>query len=251
MSLPTSCCFRSHLTHFGATDLLRSHGAVVHSETCRVAAPHWKDRGSPEFSAPGDGAQAFASVLYDRFPKMFILVRLFASVRFDGLPKNGQRLVEDKARAFGETLPVLVGTPVLALLGTRGCQPEWNIRQRSQRFRCLPLLSSRYVGSLSMFCLQLAAMGFAFSTLDSWEANTAAGRAGQWAGWACIANPAARQEPARPDGRSGPRLRRAPQREERHRSRGRLQAPPHASYPIHVLCRAYRSGARGTDARAC
>jgi hypothetical protein len=122
---------------------------------------------------------------------MFILVRLFASVRFDGLPKNDQRLVEDKARAFGETLPVPVGTPVLALLGTRGCQPEWNIRQRSQRFRCLPLLSSRYVGSLSMLCLQLDAMGFALSTLDSWEANTAAGRADQWAGWVHIANPAA------------------------------------------------------------
>lgn len=137
-------------------------------------------------------AQAFASALYDRFQKTFLLVRLFASVRFDGLPKHDQRLVEDKALAFGATVPVPIGTPVLALLGTRGCQPDWNIRQRSQRFRCLPLFSSRYVGSLSMLCLQLEAMGLAPSTLDSWEAGvTAAGRADQWAGWVHIANPAA------------------------------------------------------------
>ena len=136
-------------------------------------------------------AQAFASSLYDRFPRTFLLVRLFASVRFDILPERDQRLVEDKARAFEETLPVPVGTPVLALLGTRGGQPDWNVRERSQRFRCLPLLSSRYVGSLSMLCLQLEAMGIDLLTFDDWEANVAdAGRADQWAGWVHIADPA-------------------------------------------------------------
>jgi hypothetical protein len=146
-------------------------------------------RNSPNLEA---AAQAFASALYDRFPKTFLLVRLFANVRFDGLPECDRRLVEDKARAFGEPLPVPVATPVLALLGTRGRHPDWNVRQRSQRFRCLPLLSSRYVASLSMLCLQLEAMGLDLSTLDSWDTNvTDAGHADQWAGWVHVANPAA------------------------------------------------------------
>jgi hypothetical protein len=136
-------------------------------------------------------AQAFASALYERFTKTFLLVRLFASARFDSLAERDRRLVENKARAFGVAGPVPSGTPVLALLGTRGAQPDWNARNLSQRFRCLPLFSSRYVGSLSMLSLQLEAMKFDLANCDAWKASVAAaGRADQWAGWVHIANPA-------------------------------------------------------------
>lgn len=120
-----------------------------------------------------DAAQDFVNALYASFADSIALVRLFATIPFTELPGADRELVRTKAHEAGVEV-VREEAPVLTLLGTRGRAAEWNLRATSQRFRCIPLLSSAYVASLSMLSMQLESMGFPVSNVDAWESAVAA-----------------------------------------------------------------------------
>lgn len=128
-------------------------------------------------------AQAFVNVIYDYFQESLVLLRLFLSVPYSTLPSNDQQLVENKVKASGSVHLLNDRTPALTLMGTRGKKPEWNDRSRSQGFRCIPLVSSEYVSSLSMLSMQFRKMNMDFRLFDSWETSVVArGRADEYKG---------------------------------------------------------------------
>lgn len=119
-------------------------------------------------------AQAFVDNLFERFQDSLVLLRLFASLPYSALPPLDQQLVDNKAKDSGTRHLYKDTTPVLTLLGTRGRSPEWNQRAKSQGFRCIPLVSSSYVASLSMLSMQFKAMNFDLALLDAWDTTVAA-----------------------------------------------------------------------------
>lgn len=132
----------------------------------------------PGYPTVEETAQAFIGEIYDHFTDSLVLLRIFASVPYGSLQCETRRFVEKRAADTGNSHLLGDRTPVLALLGTRGRQPDWNERRKSQRFRCIPLLSTAFVASLSMLSMQFARMNFDLSLIDSWEEKiAAAGRA--------------------------------------------------------------------------
>lgn len=128
-------------------------------------------------------AQAFVDTLYEPFQESLVLLRLFASLPYSALPPRDRALVDKKAADSGTASLYRDGTPILTLLGTRGYRPEWNERSRSEGFRCIPLVSSGYVGSLSMLSMQFKAMKLDLGLLDSWDSTVvASGHADQFTG---------------------------------------------------------------------
>ncbi len=80
-------------------------------------------------------------------------------------------------------------TPILTLLGTRGQNSDWNERRKSQGFRCIPLLSSEYVASLSMLASQFKNMNLNFNDFNAWEETVVAkGRADDFSGILYVKN---------------------------------------------------------------
>lgn len=135
------------------------------------------------FTTAEELAQAFIDIVYERFMNSFVLLRLFASLPYSILPKQDRQLVDKKAIGFGTANLLKNNTPVLTLLGTRGQRDEWNRRQESQGFRCIPLLSSDYVESLPMLAMQFDSMHFDLKLLDTWNTAVAAkGHANEYTG---------------------------------------------------------------------
>jgi hypothetical protein len=135
------------------------------------------------FDTAQELAQAMVGICYERFERSLVLLRLFLTVSFSALPANDRQLVYDKAEASGTTHLLKDSTPVLTLLGTRGRNPDWNERDKSRGFRCIPLVSSKYVQSLSMLAMQFKSMNFDFERFDDWEVSIAgAWRADKYSG---------------------------------------------------------------------
>ena len=114
-------------------------------------------------------AQAFIDVVYEHFGKSLVLLRLFSSIPYSALLSQDKQLVDKKAAGSGIKHLLKDWTPVLTLLGTRGKRTEWNERRKSQGFRCIPLVSSDYVASLSMLAMQFRSMQFDLKLLDKWD----------------------------------------------------------------------------------
>jgi hypothetical protein len=128
-------------------------------------------------------AQGFVDTLYREFQPSLVLLRLFSSLPYASLLPEDQKLVAKKCEAAGTGGLLTDATPVLTLLGTRGHRPEWNQRSQSEGFRCIPLVSSGYVGSLSMLSMQFRKMNLDLGTLDRWQEEVvAANRADQFKG---------------------------------------------------------------------
>ncbi len=128
-------------------------------------------------------AQAFVDKVFEQFQDSLVLLRLFSSVPYSALPPQDQLLVDKKANDSGTGHLYKDTTPVLTLLGTRGQRPEWNHRAASQGFRCIPLVSSGYVASLSMLSMQFRTMNFDLALLDGWNTTIAANaRADEYTG---------------------------------------------------------------------
>jgi hypothetical protein len=99
------------------------------------------------------------------------------------LSAQDRQLVDKKGDISGIAHLFRDSTPVLTLLGTRGRNADWNERDKSQGFRCIPLLSSKYVTSLSMLSMQFKNMNFDFSQFDDWDTSIVEkGRAGEYSG---------------------------------------------------------------------
>jgi len=123
------------------------------------------------FDSVEEIAQAFVDIIFERFKDSLVLLRLFSSLPYSALPSQDQKLVEKQAKDSGIIHLYNNSTPVLTLLGTRGQRPEWNQRATSQGFRCIPLVSSGYVASLSMLSMQFKSMNFDLALLDEWEST--------------------------------------------------------------------------------
>ncbi len=122
-----------------------------------------------DFNFVEDAAQAFINIIYEAFHESFVLLRMFSSIPLSLLPSQDQELVEMKVSNTAEPAFLCDKTPILTLLGSRGKEAGWNQRGTSENFRCIPLISSDYVSSLSMLCQQFEAMSFELSLFDSWE----------------------------------------------------------------------------------
>jgi hypothetical protein len=128
-------------------------------------------------------AQAFVENVYTHFQESLVLLRLFSSVPYSALPLCEKQFLDKKSLDSGSFHLFRPDTPVLTLLGTRGQREEWNDRSNSQSFRCIPLLSSRYVETLPMLSMQLRKMNFELRLLDTWESTVLAqGRADEYTG---------------------------------------------------------------------
>ncbi|MGA3209048.1 MAG: hypothetical protein ABSE05_14670 [Syntrophales bacterium] len=135
------------------------------------------------FDAVEKVAQAFIDIVYEHFQKSLLLLRLFSSLPYSALPTQDQQLVNKKANDSGTMHLLKDRTPILTLLATRGQKPDWNERDKSQGFRCIPLVSRKYGASLSMLSMQFKSMNFDFSQFDDWNALIVKrGRADQYSG---------------------------------------------------------------------
>jgi hypothetical protein len=133
--------------------------------------------------AADDLAQAFIDIIYEYFQESLVLLRLFSSVPYAALAMQDKQLVDKKANDSGTAHLYNDGTPILTLLGTRGQKSDWNKRHKSQGFRCIPLVSSTYVASLSMLSMQFKKMEFDFGLFDTWNTTIVAkGHADEYSG---------------------------------------------------------------------
>ncbi len=105
-------------------------------------------------------AQRFAQGFYDYFVESTVLVRLFATLRFDRLPETERAFAREIAMQADLAETLTNATDVLTLLGTRGARTEWNARSRSRGHLAIPLLSERFVGEIPMIARVLGETGF-------------------------------------------------------------------------------------------
>lgn len=125
------------------------------------------------FACAQDAAQALVDLVYERLGNSIVLLRVFTTVLNSELSAEDRELVRQKCEERDVTRALHGRTPVLTLLGTRGRKPDWNHRERSQRFRCIPLVSTTYVAALPMLAAQLRSMRFDLDLIDRWEQQVA------------------------------------------------------------------------------
>ncbi|BCS55214.1 hypothetical protein [Geobacter sp. SVR] len=128
-------------------------------------------------------AQQFVDVLYGRFSDTLVLLRLFVTLPYSQLPLEDQQFVDRKGWDTNTFHQINAATPIFTLLGTQGARPEWNNRMSSTFFRCIPLVSTAFISSLSMLSQQFKSVGLDLGLIDAWNTRfTAEGRADQYRG---------------------------------------------------------------------
>jgi hypothetical protein len=115
-------------------------------------------------------AQRFCDMLYATFEESVVLVRVFATVRFENLPLPLRGFVE---RLVGARAQAVLGprTPVLTLLGTRGGVPRWNSRHLSEGHVAIPLASAEFVEAIPMIASLVKQLGIGID--DAQDIETA------------------------------------------------------------------------------
>jgi hypothetical protein len=104
--------------------------------------------------------QRFADALYETFADTVALVRVFATVELRQLPAADRDFVDAFATARNARERMDDGTSVLSLMGTRGVEPAWNDRMRSEGHLGVPLVSSDFVDGIPMIARLLREIGF-------------------------------------------------------------------------------------------
>lgn len=84
-----------------------------------------------------------------------VLVRCFVTQTFQQLDPRSQRCAAD----LGPGHPLPADVKCLTLMGTAGVRPEWNDRERSRRYRSIPLAGRQFVSRLPMFSQLLHQLG--------------------------------------------------------------------------------------------
>jgi len=102
-------------------------------------------------------ARAFLDVVYEPLAEALVLARVFAILPRSALPPPEAAHADRVAAGAGEVLDAR--SPVLTLLATRGTQPQWNERLRSQVHLALPLVSSTLVEASPMIASLLDEIG--------------------------------------------------------------------------------------------
>ena len=115
-----------------------------------------------------EAAQRFCDILYATFEESTVLVRVFATVPFAGLPSTNRGFV---ARLVGAPAGDVLGpkTPVLSLLGTRGVVPRWNSRRLSEGHVGIPLASADFVEAIPMIASLVKQLGISIERADDVE----------------------------------------------------------------------------------
>jgi hypothetical protein len=135
------------------------------------------------FVTAEEAARSFVGMLYGYFQGSLVLLRLFMTVGYGELPAADREFVDKRAVDSGGSHLIHARTPILTLLATRGLRSNWNERSKSQRFRCIPLVSGEYIASLPMLSMQFKSMNFDLNLIDAWdEAIIAKGRADRYSG---------------------------------------------------------------------
>ena len=107
-----------------------------------------------------EGAGRIVGKLYDDLvagnpsERLAALVRIFVLAPYSALPKELRSIAESSS--LGQVLPT---TPCLALLATRGEQPEWNDRRLSRGHQCIPVGSDEILGQLPMIAQLMQQFG--------------------------------------------------------------------------------------------
>ena len=122
-------------------------------------------------SSPQDVAQRIASYLYRQFgndqtgQQDCVLVRCFLTRPYGELDPKSQ----DCARRALACGPGSLDMKCLTLFGTAGAQPEWNDRNRSRRYRSIPLADKQVVSQFPMVLQLLQQLGVDFTSKPQHE----------------------------------------------------------------------------------
>jgi hypothetical protein len=112
-------------------------------------------------------AQRVTHVLYEAFTESVVLARVYATVPFGQLPETNRTFVTNLA-ASNEIAPLVgIDTLILSLLGTRGLQPEWNDRRKSEGHAGIPLASAAFVEKIPMVSRLLKEVGLDLDWIDN------------------------------------------------------------------------------------
>lgn len=137
----------------------------------------------PDQPSVEEAAQQVTDAVYEAFSDSLVLLRFFNTISYADLKGSTRDFVDMRLQQTGNSHLVRAGMPVFTLMGTRGRENDWNLREQSQRFRCIPLASTAFVSSLSMLSLHLRAMRFPLEYIDSWEESVVSrGRADGYSG---------------------------------------------------------------------
>jgi hypothetical protein len=117
-----------------------------------------------------DAAQVVTDVLYEEFSDSVILVRFFATVPFGELPAANRSFVAKLADRQNITNLIKDETLVLSLLGTRGTEPAWNNRRRSEGHVGIPLASADFIDRIPMMSRLAKEVGLNLGWIDRQEA---------------------------------------------------------------------------------
>jgi hypothetical protein len=113
-----------------------------------------------------EAAQFVTSMLVEEFAESIILARVYATVRFESLPRINREFVEALVRKAGIKEAIAPAVPVLSLMGTYGVNVDWCDRRRSRGHVGLPLVSPDFVSSLPMIASLMAGLGVAPHSFD-------------------------------------------------------------------------------------
>lgn len=114
-----------------------------------------------------EAAQRYMSVLYEAFSESIVLARFFATVAFGKLPEPNKVFVSNLAQSARISELINDDTLVLSLLGSRGSDPEWNDRRKSQGHVGIPLASSDFIDRIPMMSRLLKQLGAGIDWIDS------------------------------------------------------------------------------------
>lgn len=114
-----------------------------------------------------EAAQIVTDVVYDEFRDSFVMVRMYATVPFGKLPETNRFFVSDLSQLNQITSLIKDDTLVLSLLGTRGVEPDWNDRRKSQGHVGIPLASADFVDKIPMISRLLKEVGLNLDWIDS------------------------------------------------------------------------------------
>ena len=122
----------------------------------------------PALDSVEAAAQRFCDMLFATFEQSIVLVRVFATVRFERLPNAIRGFVET---LVGARAPAVLAprTPVLTLLGTRGIVPRWNSRQLSEGHVAIPLASAEFVDAIPMIASLVKQLGLSLEGAEDLE----------------------------------------------------------------------------------
>ncbi len=129
-----------------------------------------------------EAAQICAEFVYKEFAKSAVLVRMYATTRFSGLPDFDKRFVRDFVESRNIAPLLNEDTIVLSLLGTSGVRAEWCERSRSRGHLALPLVTASFVSSIPMLSSLMIDMGIGLKWLMTGDTSIVINKLGKMVG---------------------------------------------------------------------